>query len=159
MVRVDLKRIKGLKGEITVPPDKSISHRAIMFGSLAEGRSRVRNFLRAEDPLSTVNSFRMLGIDIAERDRGELVIEGRGVDGLREPLDVIDCGNSGTTMRLLSGILSGNPFFSVLNGDDSLRQRPMGRVITPLRQMGASIAARDNDRYPPMAIQGKRLRA
>jgi 3-phosphoshikimate 1-carboxyvinyltransferase len=128
-----------------------------MFSSLAKGTSTVRNFLRANDTLSTVNAFRSLGIDIID-EGPTLTIHGRGIHGLSEPHDVIDCGNSGTTIRLLSGVLSGNPFFSVLTGDSSLRTRPMGRVIKPLSLMGACIIARDNDRYPPLAIKGGNLR-
>ncbi|MEW6738554.1 MAG: 3-phosphoshikimate 1-carboxyvinyltransferase [Nitrospirota bacterium] len=156
---VELTKAKSLKGEITPPPDKSISHRAVMFASIADGKSIVKNFLRAEDPISTMNAFRMMGIEIEEKAGNELVIHGKGLYGLREPFDVIDCGNSGTTVRLISGILSGNPFFSVLTGDDSLKQRPMARVINPLKEMGAEISARDNDRYLPIAIKGKTLKS
>jgi 3-phosphoshikimate 1-carboxyvinyltransferase len=156
---VELTKAKSLKGEITPPPDKSISHRAIMFASIADGKSIVKNFLRAEDPISTMNAFRMMGIEIEEKAGNELVIHGKGLYGLREPFDVIDCGNSGTTVRLISGILSGNPFFSVLTGDDSLKQRPMARVINPLKEMGADISARNGDKYLPMAIKGKVLKA
>ncbi len=143
----------SLKGELAVPADKSISHRAIMLGALAAGRSVVRNFLRAEDPISTMNAFRSLGISIADNGT-EVIIEGKGTRGLREADNVIDCGNSGTTMRLISGVLAGNPFLSVLTGDASLRSRPMGRVIAPLREMGAGIFARGGDRYAPLAIRG-----
>jgi 3-phosphoshikimate 1-carboxyvinyltransferase len=156
---VELTKAKSLKGEIIPPPDKSISHRAIMFASIAEGKSIVKNFLKAEDPISTTNAFRMMGIEIEEKAGNELVIHGKGLYGLKEPFDVIDCGNSGTTVRLISGILSGNPFFSVLTGDDSLKQRPMARVINPLKEMGADISARNGDKYLPMAIKGKRLKA
>jgi 3-phosphoshikimate 1-carboxyvinyltransferase len=156
---VELTKAKSLKGEIIPPPDKSISHRAIMFASIAGGKSIVRNFLMAEDPISTMNAFRMMGIEIEEKAGKELVIHGKGLYGLKEPFDVIDCGNSGTTVRLISGILSGNPFFSVLTGDDSLKQRPMARVINPLKEMGADISARNGDKYLPMAIKGKRLKA
>ncbi|MDI6729208.1 MAG: 3-phosphoshikimate 1-carboxyvinyltransferase [Thermodesulfovibrionales bacterium] len=155
----ELTKANYLKGEITPPPDKSISHRAIMFASIAEGKSIVKNFLKAEDPISTTNAFRMMGIEIEEKAGNELVIHGKGLYGLKEPFDVIDCGNSGTTVRLISGILSGNPFFSVLTGDDSLKQRPMARVINPLKEMGADISARDADKYLPMAIKGKVLKA
>lgn len=175
MNQIKVKKAKSLKGEITPPPDKSITHRAIMFASLADGKSIIRNPLMAEDPISTMNAFRMMGIEITE-DRGqktedrsersklqtqnpELIINGKGLYGLREPLDVINCGNSGTTARLMSGILAGNPFFSVLTGDDSLRQRPMARVINPLKEMGARITARQGDKYLPMAIKGGELRA
>jgi 3-phosphoshikimate 1-carboxyvinyltransferase len=155
----ELTKAKYLKGEITPPPDKSISHRAIMFASIAEGKSIVKNFLKAEDPISTTNAFRMMGIEIEEKAGNELVIHGKGLYGLKEPFDVIDCGNSGTTVRLISGILSGNPFFSVLTGDDSLKQRPMARVINPLKEMGADISARSSDKYLPMSIKGKVLKA
>jgi len=156
--RIELNGGRCLRGELVPPPDKSISHRAVFFSSLAKGKSRVGNFLRAGDTLSTVSAFRSLGIDIEEKG-DELVIHGKGIHGLREPHTIIDCGNSGTTIRLLSGIVSGNPFFSVLSGDDSLRTRPMQRVISPLRQMGAEILGRDGDRYPPLAIKGRKLRA
>ncbi|HTR44927.1 MAG TPA: 3-phosphoshikimate 1-carboxyvinyltransferase [Thermodesulfovibrionales bacterium] len=169
MKKIELKKAKGLKGEITPPPDKSISHRAVMFASLAEGTSRIENFLRAEDPASTMHAFRLLGVEIEERMPSEpgrpfaaphsaLVIRGVGLSGLKEPFDVVNCGNSGTTIRLLSGVLAGSGFFSVLTGDDSLKQRPMARVVNPLRQMGADIAGRAGDTYPPIAIRGRRLR-
>ena len=157
MDRIDLSKAKSFKGEFSPPPDKSISHRAVIFSSLSKGKSIIKNFLRAEDPLSTINAFRTLGIKI-EDTADEIIIYGKGIHGLREPDRIIDCGNSGTTMRFLSGILSGNPFFSVLTGDESLRQRPMSRVIIPLRLMGAEIMARYDDRYPPIAIRGKRLK-
>ncbi|HWR57464.1 MAG TPA: 3-phosphoshikimate 1-carboxyvinyltransferase, partial [Thermodesulfovibrionales bacterium] len=157
MDRIELKGTSCVRGEFTPPPDKSISHRAVMFSSISEGRSVVRNFLKAEDTLSTVSAFRSLGVNIEEKT-DELIIYGRGIYGLREPADIIDCRNSGTTMRLVSGILAGNPFFSILTGDNSLRKRPMQRVILPLRDMGAEISARDNDRYPPIAIRGSKLR-
>ncbi len=159
MKRVEFERSKGLRGEVVPPPDKSISHRAIMFASVAEGKSVVRNFLRAEDPLSTIRAMRMLGIRIHEAESGDVTIDGKGLDGFTEPFDVIDCGNSGTTIRLISGLLSGNSFLSILTGDDSLKQRPMARVINPLKEMGAFISARGGDRYPPIAIRGGGLKA
>jgi|WetSurMetagenome_2_1015567.scaffolds.fasta_scaffold00023_97 3-phosphoshikimate 1-carboxyvinyltransferase len=159
MKTVEIKKSKGLRGEIVPPPDKSISHRAVMFASMAEGRSRVTNFLRAEDPLSTVKAFRMLGVEVTDNGSDELVIDGKGLNGFVEPDDVIDCGNSGTTIRLISGLLAGNPFFSVLTGDDSLKKRPMARVIDPLKKMGAAISARGGDKYPPIAIRGGGLKA
>ncbi len=161
MDRIEISRARIFKGEFFPPPDKSISHRAVIFSSIAKGKSLVRNLLRAEDVKSTVNAFRALGIQIEEfspaGSDSELIIHGKGLRGLSEPVDVIDCGNSGTTIRLLSGVLSGNPFFSVLTGDSSLRTRPMARVIKPLRMMGAEISARDLDRFPPMAIKGRQL--
>ncbi len=155
MDRIDIGRTGRFRGEFAPPPDKSISHRAVIFSSLAKGRGTVRNFLRAKDTESTMNAFRALGIDI--EDRGDtLIINGKGLHGLSEADDVIDCGNSGTTIRLLSGVLAGNPFFSVLTGDGSLRTRPMARVIRPLSLMGAEIMARAGNSYPPLAIRGKR---
>ncbi len=157
MDKVDCKTIspaRRLCGEITVPGDKSISHRAIMFASLAEGKSRIRGLLRGEDCLSTLNAFQQLGINVEEKSAEELIIHGRGLDGLQEPVDVVDCGNSGTTMRLMSGILAAQPFFSVLTGDQYLRKRPMGRVINPLVGMGARIFGRDNHAKAPFAIIG-----
>ncbi|MBN2644116.1 MAG: 3-phosphoshikimate 1-carboxyvinyltransferase [Desulfuromonadaceae bacterium] len=147
----------GLKGEIVVPGDKSISHRSVMFGSLAQGTTRVQGFLRGEDNLSTVAAFRAMGIQIDELPEGDLLIHGKGVHGLQEPLDVLDCGNSGTTIRLMSGLLAGQTFFSVLTGDQYLRRRPMGRVMTPLSQMGAQIWGRQQGQCAPLAIVGKPL--
>jgi 3-phosphoshikimate 1-carboxyvinyltransferase len=153
------KASSGLVGEITPPPDKSISHRAVILSSIARGRGIIRNFLRSADTLSTLAAFKALGVSISESDNGEIVIEGKGLHGLKEPEAVIDCGNSGTTMRLLSGLLSGNSFFSVLAGDESLAIRPMGRVIEPLAKMDARIMARKDDKYPPLAIRGGSLKS
>ncbi len=158
MDRIEIYSAKHFRGEVIPAPDKSISHRAVIFSSLANGRSVIKNFLKAEDPFSTINAFRALGIQIEEKN-GEIIIDGRGLNGLKEPEDVINCGNSGTTIRLISGILAGNPFFSVLTGDSSLRTRPMGRIITPLSQMGAEIRARSDNKYPPLAIKGGHLKA
>lgn len=156
---IEITPARRLRGEITPPPDKSISHRAIMLGSLARGKSVVRNFLRAADTLSTVGAFRALGVDI-EVARELVKINGVGLNGLSEPILPIDCGNSGTTMRLISGILSGNPFLSRLEGDESLSSRPMGRVVEPLRLMGADIdGERINHKiYPPLRIKGGKLK-
>ena len=110
-----------------------------MFSSLAKGKSVVRNFLRAQDTESTMHAFRALGIEIDDQGH-TLIIHGKGLHGLTEPADIIDCGNSGTTIRLLSGVLSANPFFSVVTGDSSLRSRPMARIINPLSLMGAQIS-------------------
>ena len=146
-----------LRGEVITPGDKSISHRSIMFGALAEGTTRVSGFLTGEDNLSTLRAFQTMGIAIHQRAPGELEIEGRGLDGLQEPSDVIDCGNSGTTMRLMSGLLAGQTFFSVLTGDQYLRRRPMKRVVTPLAAMGARIWGRRGGELAPLAIQGTQL--
>ena len=148
---------RTLRGEVITPGDKSISHRSIMFGSLAEGTTRVSGFLTGEDNLSTLKAFQALGIAIRQGTPGELEIEGRGLDGLQEPGDVIDCGNSGTTMRLMSGLLAGQTFFSVLTGDQYLRRRPMKRVVAPLAAMGARIWGRRGGELAPLAIQGSRL--
>lgn len=148
-----------LRGEISVPGDKSISHRSIMFASLAEGKSRVTGLLRGEDCLSTLKAFQQLGIEVDDRADDELIIHGRGLHGLQESADVIDCGNSGTTMRLMSGILAGQPFFSVLTGDKYLRKRPMKRVIDPLSTMNAKILGREGGTKAPLAINGGNLKA
>jgi len=146
--------VKKLQGEFVVPGDKSISHRSIMFASLAEGPTRISGLLRGEDCLSTLKAFQSFGIEVEDRAADELIIHGRGLDGLQEPADVIDCGNSGTTMRLMSGILAAQPFFSVLTGDKYLRRRPMGRVIQPLTSMGATIYGREENKKAPFAICG-----
>lgn len=156
MDRIELNKAKRFRGEFSPTPDKSISHRAVIFSSLSKGKSVIKNFLRAEDPISTINAFRALGVDIDDIG-DDIIIKGNGTFGLKEPFNIIDCGNSGTTIRLLSGVLSGNPFFSVLTGDESLRKRPMARIITPLRQMGAEIIARAENKYPPVSIKGRKL--
>ncbi|MCX8026578.1 MAG: 3-phosphoshikimate 1-carboxyvinyltransferase [Thermodesulfovibrionales bacterium] len=148
----------GLRGEVFTPPDKSISHRALMFAAIAEGGSVIKNLLYAGDVLSTMNALRRLSVEI-EDDGKEVRILGRGLRGIKEPNDVIDCGNSGTTTRLLAGILSGNKIFSVMTGDDSLRKRPMDRIIKPLSQMGAVIYARNDNKYLPMCIRGGNLKS
>lgn len=150
-------RHNPITGIFTVPSDKSISHRTVLTGSLAKGRSRVRGFLRSADCLSTIACMRALGVDIVEEKDGDIIISGAGIRGLKEPSDVLDAGNSGTTIRLLSGILASYSFFSVITGDDSLRSRPMKRIIEPLSLMGADIRGRKNDSYPPLAISGGNL--
>lgn len=147
----------GVRGAISVPGDKSISHRSIMFGSLAKGTTIVRGFLRGEDTISTLKAFRAMGVNAC--DDGEVIrIQGAGLHGLQEPVDVLDCGNSGTSMRLLTGMLAGQDFFSVLSGDQYLRNRPMGRVIEPLAGMGATIFGRAGGTRAPLAIQGRTLK-
>lgn len=147
----------ALKGDITVPGDKSISHRSIMFGSLAKGTTVVKGFLHGEDNHATLRAFLAMGIDIAEENDGTLRIAGKGLDGLSEPGDVLDCGNSGTTIRLMTGLLAGQSFFSVLTGDRYLRKRPMKRVVAPLATMGARIWGRGGGDLAPLAIQGAAL--
>lgn len=153
-----IEKANFLKGEITPPPDKSISHRAVMFASLAKGESRIKNFLWAKDPISSLNAMKSLGVKIQVNDIKEIIVQGEGLQSLKEPEDVIDCGNSGTTIRLLSGILAGQPFLSILSGDESLRQRPMKRIIEPLRQMGVEICSRAENRFPPVVIRGGNLK-
>ncbi|MGZ4111285.1 MAG: 3-phosphoshikimate 1-carboxyvinyltransferase, partial [Tumebacillaceae bacterium] len=148
-----------LRGEVTVPGDKSISHRAVMFGSLAEGETRVRGFLPGADCLSTVDCFRKLGVQIDVLSPTELVVHGVGMNGLQEPTDLLDVGNSGTTARLMLGILAGQPFHATITGDSSIRRRPMARVSVPLRQMGAKIDGREEGRLAPLAVRGQRLQA
>lgn len=149
---------RGLKGEITVPGDKSISHRSIMLGSIAEGITEVEGFLEGEDNLSTIGAFRAMGVEIERPGSFKVRIKGAGKDGLKEPDNIIDAGNSGTTTRLIAGILSAQPFFSILTGDSSLRKRPMKRVVEPLTKMGASIFGRKDNSLLPLAIQGRRLK-
>jgi 3-phosphoshikimate 1-carboxyvinyltransferase len=149
-------RRKGpLRGAVTVPGDKSVSHRSLLFGALAEGETRVTGLLEAEDVRSTRRAVEGMGATVREEGR-ELVVT--PPETLREPPDVIDCGNSGTSLRLLAGVLSGVPGLSVLTGDASLRRRPMKRVIDPLRRMGATLSARDGDRLPPLVVKGGALR-
>jgi 3-phosphoshikimate 1-carboxyvinyltransferase len=152
-----VQQAAGVRGAISVPGDKSISHRSIMFGSLARGTTVVRGFLRGEDTISTLKAFRSMGVNAC--DDGEVIrIQGAGLHGLKEPVDVLDCGNSGTSMRLLTGMLAGQDFFSVLSGDQYLRNRPMGRVIEPLAGMGATIFGRAGGTRAPLAIQGAPLK-
>lgn len=147
---------RAIRGEITVPGDKSISHRSIMLGSIARGETTVRGFLRGEDNISTLNAFRAMGVEVDD-DGETLRIKGKGLHGLAEPSDVLDCGNSGTSMRLMTGLLAGQRFFSVLSGDKYLRNRPMKRVLEPLSQMGAVIYGRAGGDKAPLAIVGKEL--
>jgi 3-phosphoshikimate 1-carboxyvinyltransferase len=157
MTSLKLKtNINRLFGELTIPGDKSISHRSVMFGSIAFGETRVTNFLPGDDCYSTISCFRKLGVTI-EEEENELRIFGKGFEGLIEPDEVLDVGNSGTTIRLLMGILAGRPFFSTLIGDDSIGKRPMTRVTAPLSNMGAKIDGRKNGAYTPISLRGKRL--
>ncbi|MCI9612980.1 MAG: 3-phosphoshikimate 1-carboxyvinyltransferase [Eubacterium sp.] len=151
-----IKPAHSLKGEIHIPGDKSISHRSVMFGALANGMTEVTHFLQGADCLSTISCFQKLGIPI-ENTNGCIRIQGKGLHGLRPPACVLDVGNSGTTMRLLSGILAGQPFSSTLNGDASIQKRPMKRIITPLREMGAAVSGADGTDCAPLFINGAPL--
>jgi len=149
---------KPLQGTIHVPGDKSISHRAAIMAALGRGESCLRGFLRAEDTLNTLRIFQALGISVTGLEaEGEIKIQGRGLHGLQEAADILYTGNSGTTTRLLTGLLSAQSFFSVISGDTSLNQRPMGRIIKPLSRMGATIWGRKHHTMPPLAIQGQKL--
>lgn len=152
---MEFKLLPGgtIRGEVRVPGDKSISHRSIMLGALAEGVTRVSGFLEGEDALATVAAFRAMGVAIEGPDNGRVTIHGVGLRGLQAPAAVLDMGNSGTSIRLLSGLLAGQAFDSVLTGDASLRGRPMGRVIDPLLLMGASVRGEEGGR-PPLRITG-----
>lgn len=157
MKSITIQPTASVRGEIVVPGDKSISHRSIMLGAIANGVTTVRGFLRGEDNMSTMHAFRAMGVDI--NDDGETIrITGRGLHGLQEPGDVLDCGNSGTTIRLITGLLSGQSFFSVVTGDQYLRKRPMKRVVEPLSLMGARIYGRKGGTLAPLAITGGGLK-
>ncbi|MGI6095993.1 MAG: 3-phosphoshikimate 1-carboxyvinyltransferase [Lachnospiraceae bacterium] len=150
------QKAKALHGEITVPGDKSISHRAVMFGAISRGTTSVTNFLKGADCLSTISCFRKMGIDI-EVNPEEILIRGKGLHGLSAPTSILDVGNSGTTTRLISGILAGQDFTSELTGDASICSRPMKRIITPLSRMGASVESIHHNDCAPLRITGHKL--
>ena len=165
MARADtiraIKSCPKLEGEVVLPGDKSISHRAVILNSLARGRAATENFAPGVDCLSTVSCLKALGVKIGRegsRDSPTVSVSGTGADGLREASDVLDAQNSGTTMRLLGGLLVSQPFLSVITGDSSLRNRPMGRLIQPLKLMGADVWGRGQDSFAPLVIKGKELR-
>lgn len=156
MAKLKVRSVKNIKMEFEFPGDKSISHRALILSSLAEGKSRILNLSTGDDVRRTGDALRLMGIGI---DRGtETIIKGKGMFGLKEPGNVIDAGNSGTTARLICGLLSPQRFFSVITGDESLRQRPMKRVVAPLREMGAVILGREDSSLLPLCIKGKKLK-
>ncbi|MYD65281.1 MAG: 3-phosphoshikimate 1-carboxyvinyltransferase [Chloroflexi bacterium] len=149
-----VSRPPRLRGAVQVPGDKSITHRALLFNAIAAGDATVTGFLDAADTRDTLEAVRALGVKVDEVGDGRLVVHGRGRAGVTEAADVLDCGNSGTTMRLLSGLLAGFPFMSVLSGDASLRRRPMGRIVQPLRTLGARVTARAEGTLPPIVVEG-----
>lgn len=153
---MEIKKIRSLKGEITVPGDKSISHRGVMFGSIAEGVTELHGFLDGADCRSTIACFRKMGIEIFQKN-DTAIIYGKGLNGLSAPCGLLDVGNSGTTTRLISGILCGQKFFSCIDGDDSIRRRPMKRILDPLSQMGADICSQKNNDCAPLEIRGRAL--
>lgn len=150
------KSKSGLKGELTIPGDKSISHRSIMFGALAKGTTTVTGFLQGADCLSTISCFHKLGIEI-ENNKTEVLVHGKGLHGLTAPTEILDCGNSGTTTRLISGILAGQPFTTTLTGDASIQKRPMKRIMDPLTQMGANIRSLKDNGCAPLEISTSSL--
>lgn len=156
-MEITIRPAKSINATITVPGDKSISHRALMLGAIAQGRTVIKNLSPAVDCQSTIRCLRQLGIAIARADQHTVTVDGCGLHGLSEPKNVLDAGNSGTTARLLCGILAGQPFLSIITGDDSLRSRPMDRILRPLTQMGALALARGDDRLLPLAIRGGHL--
>lgn len=161
MADLIVKPSRGLAGEMIPPGDKSISHRAVICSAIAEGATDIRGFLGGEDTLNTAKAVCMLGADVEERKDGTLLVQGKGLHGLSEPAGVLDLGNSGTGMRILAGLLAGQEFFSVLTGDQYLRKRPMGRIVEPLRRMGAVIDGRSGGTHAPLSIRGggKELKA
>ena len=146
-----------LAGTVTVPGDKSITHRALLLGSLGEGAARIEGFLDSGDCRATIGCLQALGVEIERPQAETLVVHGQGLRGWREPEDVLDCIRSGTTMRLMAGLLAGQPFASVLRAEPQLRRRPMDRIIAPLANMGAKIAGREGNRLPPLIILGRPL--
>ena len=151
-----VRPVNRLAGTVEVPGDKSISHRAALLGALAEGVTEIHGYLEAEDCLRTIAAIQALGADVTRKGPGHYRIAGAGRYGLQEPGDVIDCGNSGTTARLLLGVLAGQPFWTLLTGDASLRQRPMARVTEPLGRMGAAVVGRAQATRLPLAVKGRR---
>ncbi|HJT22120.1 MAG TPA: 3-phosphoshikimate 1-carboxyvinyltransferase [Nitrospira sp.] len=157
MASLTIKPGNPLRGTLSVPGDKSMTHRVIIMTSLSEGIGTVRGYCRGEDCLNTMRALRSLGVTIDETEH-ELRIHGKGLWGLTEPNGVIDCGNSGTGIRLLTGLLAGQDYFTVLTGDGSIRRRPMGRIVKPLREMGAAISGRKGGELAPLAVTGTMLR-
>lgn len=150
------RRDKGFKGSMTVPGDKSISHRAVMFGAIAEGITHITGFLNGADCISTINCFRAMGVKI-DHEGDKVTVHGVGLNGLKRPDNILDCGNSGTTTRLISGILSGQQFESEVTGDASIRRRPMKRIIKPLTEMGADIISAEDNGCAPLIIKPSTL--
>jgi 3-phosphoshikimate 1-carboxyvinyltransferase len=157
--KVKINKIKGIKGEITVPGDKSISHRAIILNSIARGAGVIKNFLESDDCLRTLAALKQSGVDVSRDKQNNIIINGKGLHSLKEAKDIIDMGNSGTGIRLMTGILSGHSFLSILTGDESIRKRPMDRIIKPLKKMGANILGRKGNQLAPIVIKGGNLKA
>ena len=149
-----VRPVRRLTGTVEVPGDKSISHRAALLGALADGVTEVQGYLEGEDCLRTLTAIQLMGVEVTKKGPGHYRIAGVGLHGLAEPGDIVDCGNSGTTARLLIGLLAGQPFWTLLTGDDSLRRRPMKRVVEPLARMGATIVGRADGSRLPLAVRG-----
>ena len=154
---MDITKSRSLRGEIQIPGDKSISHRGIMLGALARGTTKITNFLQGADCLSTIRCFRQMGIEV-ENSCKEVLVHGKGLHGLSAPQQILDAGNSGTTVRLLSGILAAQNFSSTITGDASIQKRPMKRVMDPLTQMGACIESQNQNGCAPLNIRGTQLK-
>lgn len=150
------RKCNGLKGEVTIPGDKSVSHRSVMFGSIAKGTTEIHHFLQGADCLSTISCFQSMGVEI-ENNGDTVLVHGNGLHGLKKPASMLDCGNSGTTTRLISGILSAQDFTVTLTGDASIQKRPMKRIIDPLSQMGANIRSMNGNGCAPLKITGSLL--
>ncbi|HDM38002.1 MAG TPA: 3-phosphoshikimate 1-carboxyvinyltransferase [Candidatus Omnitrophica bacterium] len=159
MENIIIREIKRLRGKIPLPADKSISHRSVIIGSISKGTTKVSNFLKSEDCLNTVEVFKLLGINIFFNKENQLIIESKGLRGLKQPEAALYFGNSGTGCRLTAGILAGQSFKSKITGDESLSKRPMRRITDPLRKMGAEISGKDNANYLPLEIKGGRLKS
>lgn len=154
---MNIKPAKKINGVLSIPGDKSISHRGVIFGSIAEGVTEIEGFLMGEDCLSTIQCFRQMGIPIEIQD-DKIYIQGKGLQGLSAPKEPLDVGNSGTTIRLLTGLLAAQSFSTTITGDGSIQKRPMKRIVEPLRRMGADISGKEDGNYAPLHIQGKELR-
>ncbi len=154
MADLHIQPSSGLRGEISLPGDKSISHRSVMFAAIADGDTHITGFLPGEDTQNTAKAMQAMGIAIEGLGTARLVVHGKGLDGLSEPTGVLDLGNSGTGMRLIAGLLAGQDFFSVLTGDQYLRKRPMARIVEPLQRMGAKIDGRSHGTLAPLSIRG-----
>lgn len=152
-----INKSRPLKGEITIPGDKSISHRGVMLGAIAQGTTQITNFLQGADCLSTIDCFQKMGIKITN-DSNRITIHGKGLHGLLPPNSTLDAGNSGTTVRLITGILAGQNFSCELTGDESIQSRPMGRIMTPLSQMGADVTSVHGNQCAPLKIRGKQIK-
>ncbi|MBI2206529.1 MAG: 3-phosphoshikimate 1-carboxyvinyltransferase [Candidatus Rokubacteria bacterium] len=155
-MKIRVRPVHRLEGRARVPGDKSVSHRSALLGAVAHGVTEVRGYLEAEDCLRSLHAIQALGAEVTKKGPGEYRIAGAGLEGLGEPGDVLDCGNSGTTARLLLGVLAGQPFATMLTGDDSLRRRPMARVAEPLQRMGATFLGRSGNSRLPLAVRGQR---